>query len=126
VKDGKLAHAKAYGKATLEPSLTATTATPYSIGSISKQSTAALICDAARAGKAVARRRGLGKWLPDLTQANETTIRQLLEHINWSFRPSYDGGPFFPWRSVAVTLTIADQQFTHQVVSRREAVYLDV
>jgi len=77
VKDGELAYAKAYGKAKLEPSLEATTAMPYSIGSISKQFTAALIMMLQEQGK-LSLDDKVGKWLPNLTQANEITIRQIL------------------------------------------------
>ena len=77
VKDGKVAYAQAYGKARLEPPLEATTAMPYSIGSISKQFTAALILELQEQGK-LSLDDKVGKWLPDLTDAKEITIRQLL------------------------------------------------
>jgi D-alanyl-D-alanine carboxypeptidase len=77
VADGKLAYAQAYGKARLEPPLDATTAMPYSIGSISKQFTAALILMLQEEGK-LSLDDKVGKWLPDLTDAKEITIRQLL------------------------------------------------
>jgi len=77
VKDGKLAYLQAYGEARLEPSLAATTAMPYSIGSISKQFTAALIVMLQEQGK-LSLDDKVGKWLPDLTGANEISIRQIL------------------------------------------------
>jgi D-alanyl-D-alanine carboxypeptidase len=77
VKDGKLAYAQAYGKARLEPPLESTTAMPYSIGSISKQFTAACILMLQEEGK-LSLDDKVGKWLPDLTRANEISIRQLL------------------------------------------------
>jgi CubicO group peptidase (beta-lactamase class C family) len=77
VKDGKLAYAQAYGKARLEPPLQSTTAMPYSIGSISKQFTAAAILMLQEEGK-LSLDDKIGKWLPDLTRANEISIRQLL------------------------------------------------
>ena len=77
VKDGKVAYARAYGKARLEPPLESTTAMPYSIGSISKQFTAAAILMLQEEGK-LSLDDKIGKWLPDLTRANEVSIRQLL------------------------------------------------
>ncbi len=77
VKEGKLAYVHAYGKARLDPPLESTTAMPYSIGSISKQFTAALIVMLQEQGK-LSLDDKVGKWLPDLTDANEITIRQLL------------------------------------------------
>jgi len=77
VKDGKLAYAKAYGKARLDPSLEATPAMPYAIGSISKQFTASLIMMLQEQRK-LSLDDKVGKWLRNLTQANEITIRQLL------------------------------------------------
>jgi len=77
VKDGQLAYAHAYGKARLEPPLDSSTAMPYSIGSISKQFTAAAILMLQEEGK-LSLDDKIGKWLPDLTRANEVSIRQLL------------------------------------------------
>ena len=77
VKDGKLAYAQAYGKARLAPPLESTPAMPYSIGSISKQFTAACILMLQEEGK-LSLDDKVGKWLPDLTRANEISIRQLL------------------------------------------------
>jgi CubicO group peptidase (beta-lactamase class C family) len=77
VKDGQLAYTQAYGKARLEPVLAATMAMPYSIGSISKQFTAALIVMLQEQGK-LSLEEKVGKWLPDLTQASEISIREIL------------------------------------------------
>jgi len=49
----------------------------YSIGSISKQFTAASILLLAEEGK-LSLDDSVGRWLPDLTRANEVTIRQLI------------------------------------------------
>ncbi len=76
VTGGKL-YAQAYGQARLEPALVATTAMPYSIGSISKQFTAALIVMLQEQGK-LSLDDKVRKWLPDLTQASEISIRQIL------------------------------------------------
>src|ERR1044072_4596325 len=77
VKDGKLAYTKAYGFADIESHRSATTSMIYSIGSISKQFTAASILLLADEGK-LSLDDPVGRWLPDLTRANEVTIRQVL------------------------------------------------
>jgi len=77
VRDGAIAYVRAYGLATIEPPTPATTEMRYSIGSISKQFTAAAILLLAEDRK-LSLDDKVGKWLPDLTRANEVTIRQLL------------------------------------------------
>ena len=54
-----------------------TTAMRYSIGSISKQFTAAAILMLAEEGK-LSLDDKVAKWFPNLTRANEVTLRQLL------------------------------------------------
>jgi CubicO group peptidase (beta-lactamase class C family) len=77
VRDGAVAYVHAYGLATLEPPVSATAEMRYSIGSISKQFTAAAILLLAEDRKLSLDDR-VAKWLPDLTRASEVTIRQLL------------------------------------------------
>jgi CubicO group peptidase (beta-lactamase class C family) len=77
VKDGKLAYTRAYGLADIASHRSATTSMIYSIGSISKQFTAASILLLAEQGK-LSLDDPVGRWLPDLTRANEVTIRQVL------------------------------------------------
>jgi CubicO group peptidase (beta-lactamase class C family) len=77
VRDGAIAYVHAYGLATIEPPMPATTEMRYSIGSISKQFTAAAILLLAEDRK-LSLDDKVAKWLPDLTRANEVTIRQLL------------------------------------------------
>jgi CubicO group peptidase (beta-lactamase class C family) len=77
VKDGAIAYERAYGAATLEPRRAATPGMRYSIGSVSKQFTAAAILILAEEGKLSLDDR-LVRWLPDLTRTNEVTIRQIL------------------------------------------------
>ena len=77
VKDGKLAYTKAYGFADIESHRPAMTSMIYSIGSISKQFTAASILLLVEEGK-LSLDDPVGRWLPDLTRANEVTIRRLL------------------------------------------------
>ena len=81
VKDGQIAYVKAYGDARLEPKTPATTQMRYSIGSISKQFTAAAILLLQEQGK-LSLDDKVGKYIPDLTRANEVTIRQLLSHTS--------------------------------------------
>ena len=77
VKDGKLAYARAYGSAKLEPPTPATPEMRYSIGSNSKQFTATAILMLAEQGK-LSLDDKVARFLPDLTRANEVSIRQLL------------------------------------------------
>ena len=81
VKDGHIAYVKAYGDARLEPRTPATTEMRYSIGSISKQFTATAILLLQEQGK-LSLDDKVGKFIPDLTRANEVTIRQLLSHTS--------------------------------------------
>jgi D-alanyl-D-alanine carboxypeptidase len=77
VQGGKIAYVKAYGMARLEPAMAATPEMQYSIGSISKQFTAAVILLLQQDGK-LKLDDPVGKYLPGLTRANEVTIRQVL------------------------------------------------
>jgi CubicO group peptidase (beta-lactamase class C family) len=77
VKDGKIAYVKAYGMARLEPPMVADPSMQYSIGSISKQFTAAVILFLVQEGK-MTLDDPVGKFLPELTRANEVTVRQVL------------------------------------------------
>jgi len=77
VKDGKIAYVNAYGRASLEPPMSATPEMRYSIGSISKQFTAAAVLLLAEDRK-LSLDDKVARWLPDLTRANEVTLRQVL------------------------------------------------
>jgi CubicO group peptidase (beta-lactamase class C family) len=81
VKDGQVVYLKAYGDARLEPKTAATPEMRYSIGSISKQFTAAAILLLQEQGK-LSLDDKVSKFIPDLTRANEVTIRQLLSHTS--------------------------------------------
>src|SRR6185312_15917139 len=81
VKDGKEFYVNAYGKADLERNEAATPSMRYSIGSISKQFTASAILLLEQQGKLSVNDK-VSKFLPDLTRANEVTIRELLSHTS--------------------------------------------
>ena len=81
VKDGQIVYLKAYGDAKLEPKTPAASAMRYSIGSISKQFTAASILILQERGK-LSLDDKVSKFIPDLTRADEVTIRQLLSHTS--------------------------------------------
>ena len=77
VKDGAIAYANAYGMARLEPPTHAVPSMRYSIGSVSKQFTATAILMLAEQGK-LSLDDKVSRFVPDLTRANDVTIRQLL------------------------------------------------
>ena len=81
VKDSQIVYVKAYGNARLEPLTPATPEMRYSIGSISKQFTAAAILLLQEQGK-LSLDDKVAKFLPNLTRAKEVTIRQLLSHTS--------------------------------------------
>ncbi|MGA2674413.1 MAG: serine hydrolase domain-containing protein [Terracidiphilus sp.] len=85
VKDGKLVYTHAYGSARLgmetDAALPATPEMRYSIGSISKQFTAAAILLLQEEGK-LSLDDAVGKYIPGLTRGNEVTIRQILSHTS--------------------------------------------
>jgi D-alanyl-D-alanine carboxypeptidase len=77
VQGGKVAYVKAYGMARLDPPMPSEPGMQYSVGSISKQFTAAMMLLLVQNGK-VKLDEPVGKYLPELTRANEVTIRQVL------------------------------------------------
>jgi D-alanyl-D-alanine carboxypeptidase len=81
VKDGRIAYLQAYGEARLSPATEATPQMQYSIGSISKQFTAAAVLLLAQEGK-LNINDPVSKYLPELTRAHEVTIRMLLSHTS--------------------------------------------
>jgi D-alanyl-D-alanine carboxypeptidase len=81
VKDGHIAYLQAYGQARLSPAMDATPQMHYSIGSISKQFTAATVLLLAQEGK-LTLDDPVSKYLPDLARAKDVTIRMLLSHTS--------------------------------------------
>lgn len=81
VQKGQIVYTQAYGKARLEPSMPATPRMRYSIGSISKQFTAAAILLLQQQGK-LSIDDPVSKYIPGLTRGDEVTIRMLLSHTS--------------------------------------------
>ncbi|HWZ64996.1 MAG TPA: serine hydrolase domain-containing protein [Steroidobacteraceae bacterium] len=79
VLDGRIAYAKAFGKAQLDPDRAATDGARYEIGSISKQFLATAVLMLQEEGKLSLEDRA-GKYLPELGPAANVTLRQLLSH----------------------------------------------
>ncbi|MGH7676823.1 MAG: serine hydrolase domain-containing protein [Gemmatimonadaceae bacterium] len=77
VRGGEIVYERAYGDGRLEPQSPATPAMRYSIGSVSKQFTVTAVLLLAEEGK-LSLDDKVAKWLPQLTRANEVTVRQLL------------------------------------------------
>ena len=81
VQNGQIVYVHAYGYARLAPRLPARAEMRYSVGSISKQFTATAILMLAEEGK-LSLDDPVGRFVPDLTRANEVTIRELLSHTS--------------------------------------------
>jgi D-alanyl-D-alanine carboxypeptidase len=81
VKDGKIGYLQAYGDARLDSKTPAQPAMRYSIGSISKQFTAAAVLILTEQGK-LSLDDPVSRFVPNLTRASEVTIRQLLSHTS--------------------------------------------
>ncbi|HEX4169135.1 MAG TPA: serine hydrolase domain-containing protein [Bryobacteraceae bacterium] len=81
INNGHLIYAKAFGESDINKAKPATPETRYAVGSISKQFTAASLLLEQEAGK-VSLEDKVGKYLPELTRANDVTIRELLSHTS--------------------------------------------
>jgi D-alanyl-D-alanine carboxypeptidase len=85
VQHDKLVYAQAYGRARLaaggDAAVPATPAMRYSIGSVSKQFTAAAILMLQEQGK-LSLDDAVGKYVPGLTRGDEVTIREILSHTS--------------------------------------------
>jgi CubicO group peptidase (beta-lactamase class C family) len=79
VQNGKLAYTQAYGMARLDPALQATPQMRYKIGSNTKQFVAAAMLLLVEDGK-LSLDDKVARFLPELTKANDITVRQLLAH----------------------------------------------
>jgi len=81
VKGSKLVYTHAYGLAHISPDKPATADMRYSIGSVSKQFTAAAILLLQEEGK-LTLDDPVGKYVPGLTRGDEVTIREILSHTS--------------------------------------------
>lgn len=81
LQHGRLIHAKAYGQRDMERGLPVRTDTPFEIGSITKQFTAAAVVQLQEAGK-LSLDDPLARYLPDAPHAQEVTLRQMLSHTS--------------------------------------------
>jgi D-alanyl-D-alanine carboxypeptidase len=81
VENGRLVYAKAFGLADLAANRPADPHTRYAVGSISKEFTAAALLLLQQQGR-LSLDDHVSKYFPDLTRANEITIRQLLSHTS--------------------------------------------
>jgi D-alanyl-D-alanine carboxypeptidase len=77
VRDGAIVLEKAYGHAHITPPMTAAATMRYSIGSVSKQFTATAVLLLAERRK-LSLDDKVSRWLPELTRANDVTVRQVL------------------------------------------------
>jgi D-alanyl-D-alanine carboxypeptidase len=81
VRSGAIAYLKSYGDAHIEPRTPAKPMMRYSVGSISKQFTAASVLLLAEQGK-LSLDDPVSKFVPNLTRGSEVTIRELLSHTS--------------------------------------------
>jgi CubicO group peptidase (beta-lactamase class C family) len=81
VKDGQIAYVRAYGDARLDPRVAAKPDMRYSIGSISKQFTAAAILLLQEEGE-LSLDDPVAKFVSGLTGGSQVTIRELLSHTS--------------------------------------------
>ena len=77
VKEGQIAYLKAYGNARLDPQTAAKSEMRYCLGSLSKPFTAEAMLLLQEQGK-LSLDDKVSRFLPDLSRANEVTIRQVL------------------------------------------------
>ena len=83
-KDGKEIYTRSIGYANLEDSIPATKETKYQIGSISKTFTAVIVMKLIEEGK-LSLDTKLSKFFPEISNAEEITIEQLLKHRSGIF-----------------------------------------
>jgi CubicO group peptidase (beta-lactamase class C family) len=77
VQGGRIVYEHAYGRGRIEPDVPASPSMRYAVGSVSKQFTATAVLLLAEEGK-LSLDDKVAKWFPNLTRANDITLRQLL------------------------------------------------
>jgi D-alanyl-D-alanine carboxypeptidase len=100
VKDGQIAYLKAYGNARLDPQTAAQPEMRYCLGSLSKPFAAEAILLLQEQGK-LSLDDQVSRFLPDLSRANEVTIRQVLSQT--SGYPEYWALDYLPPRMLQPT-----------------------
>jgi len=100
-RDGRIVYLRGYGDARLEPKTPAEPGMRYAIGSVSKQFTAAAILLLQQDGK-LSLDDKVAKYFPDLSRANDITIRQLLSHTS-GYQDYWPQDYMFPLMVEAVT-----------------------
>lgn len=78
--DGKVVHAKGYGKRSIKTGEPVSVDTAFAIGSVTKQLTAASVLLLAQDGKLSAKDK-VAKYFPDLTRAKDITLHDLMSHV---------------------------------------------
>ena len=81
LQHGQLVYTHAYGLAHLDPAIPASPQMRYSIGSVSKQFTAAAVLLLQEQGK-LSLDDTVAKYIPGLTQGDHVTLRQILSHTS--------------------------------------------
>jgi CubicO group peptidase (beta-lactamase class C family) len=81
IRNGTPVLVKGFGKASLADDSPVTPQTRFAIGSITKQFTSAAVLLLAEDGKLSPGDR-VAKWYPDLTRANDITLRDLMNHVS--------------------------------------------
>ncbi len=81
VQNGAIVYLQAYGDGRIDPHMPALPSMRYSIGSISKQFTAAAVLLLAEQDK-LSLDDPVSRFVPNLTRGNEVTIRELLSHTS--------------------------------------------
>ncbi len=81
VRNGRIVYTAAFGDARLSPKRPATPDMHYAIGSISKQFTVAAVMLLQQEGK-LSIDDPVSKWFPELTRADEVTLRNLMSHTS--------------------------------------------
>ncbi|HET8553164.1 MAG TPA: serine hydrolase domain-containing protein [Gammaproteobacteria bacterium] len=102
VRHDHIVYAKAYGNARLNPKKPATPDMRYSIGSISKQFTATAILMLAQQDK-LSLDDTVSRFFPDLTRADDVTIRELLSHTS-GYRDLWPQDYVMPFMHKATTV----------------------
>ena len=92
---GHIVYAKAFGLASLAPRVLATVNTRYQLASASKSITAQTLLRLAAANR-LSLNEPVGRWLPQVTDADHITVRELLEHVSGlpdHYPQTYPAGP---------------------------------